>query len=168
MALTEMQQQFVVNKAAGVKNREAAIAAGFSAKSADVQAGRMMGRADIKKAIAKAKRDMRKGVTERPDVDEDDLDNDAKKKSMPRAKYTDPIDFLTDLMNHKYMPVAMRADAAKQLLPYKHARIAEKGKKETAKERASAIAKGGTKSASKPKFATQSPPPLRAIQGGKT
>lgn len=170
MALTEMQQQFVVNKAAGVKNREAAIAAGFSAKSADVQAGRLMGRVDIKKAIAKAKRDMRKGVTEKPDVNEDDLDDGNKKNKMPKSRYADPLDFLTDVMNHKHLPIAMRADAAKQLLPYKHARIAEKGKKETAKDAARKIARGdvGDKTpARKPKFATKTPPTLRTIQGGK-
>lgn len=166
MALTEMQQAFAVNKAAGVKNKEAAIAAGFSAKAADVTASRLMGRADIKAAIAKAKRDMRKGVTDKPAVDEDDLDDRGKKNRMPKARYTDPIDFLTDVMNHKHLPVAMRADAAKQLLPYKHARIAEKGKKETKRERAAELSSGGGKPAGKPKFATKAPPPLRVV-GGK-
>ena len=175
MELTKKQQEFVINKAAGVKNKEAAIAAGYSAKTADTIAARMMGLAHIKKAIAKAKRDMRAGVTAKPDVHEDDLDTEAKKRRMPKAKYHDPIAFLEDVMNHKYLPVAMRADAAKQLLPYKHARIGEKGKKESAKERAGEIARGRGRppgSTNKPKFATKAPPPpapppLRAIQGGK-
>lgn len=164
MSLTDKQQTFAVNKAAGVKNREAAIAAGYAAASADVTASKLLLRPDIKKAIAAAKRDLKSGQAQAPDVDEDDLDDGPKKNRMPKARYTDPIDFLTDVMNHKHLPVAMRADAAKQLLPYKHARIAEKGKKESARERAGEIARGGGKSANKPKFATKAPPPLRVVK----
>lgn len=167
MALTEMQQQFVVNKAAGIKNREAAIAAGFSPKSADVQAGRLMGRADIKKAIAKAKRDMRSGVTDKPDVDDADMDDTAKKNRMPKANYRDPLVFLTDVMNHKHLPIAMRADAAFKMLPYMHARIADKGKKESKKDRAKELSGAGAKPGAKPRFATKQPPPLRVVDGGR-
>lgn len=164
MALTEMQQQFVVNKAAGIKNKEAAIAAGYSAKTADTIASRMMQQPDIKKAIAKAKRGLKSGGQQpSEDLTEDDLVDD-KKRAMPKAHYADPIEFLTDLMNHKHMPVAMRADAAKQLLPYKHARIGEAGKKEKAKERAGEIARGGKDAGGKPKFATKTPPPLRVVK----
>lgn len=166
-ALTDKQLDFVTNKAAGVKNREAAIAAGYAAASADVTASKLLGRADIKKAIAKAKRNMRKGVTEKPPVDEDDLDETTSKKNrMPKANYNDPLVFLTDVMNHKHLPIAMRADAAFKMLPYKHARIADKGKKETKKERAAELAGGGgSKSGGKPKFATKAPPPLKVVGG---
>lgn len=164
MSLTEKQQAFVVNKAAGVKNKEAAIAAGYSASAAAVTASQLLARKDIKDAIAKAKRDMRANGYKVPkDADEEEQN---KKTSMPRTRYTDPKDFLTDLMNHKHQPIAMRADAAFKLMPYMHARIGEKGKKETAKERAGEIARGGGQSG-KPKFATKAPPPLRAIPGGK-
>lgn len=162
--LTEKQLSFAQNIAAGVKQREAAIAAGYAPSPAAVTASNLMARSDIKAAVARFKREHKSGVTTPPDVDEGDLDNTEKRNKMPRAKYDDPIVFLTDLMNHKHIPLAMRADAAKQLLPYKHARIAEKGKKDTKVERAKAIAGGGVKS----KFATKTPPPLKLVNGGKT
>lgn len=165
MSLTEKQQQFAVNKAAGVKNKEAAVAAGYSAKTGDTIAARLMQRPDIKKAIAKAKRELKSGG-QQPSAGFGDGDlTDEKKRSMPKSHYADPIDFLTDLMNHKHMPVAMRADAAKQLLPYKHARIGEQGKKQNAKEAAQKIARAGNKAGGKPKFATKAPPPLKIVGG---
>jgi phage terminase small subunit len=159
--LTEMQQSYVTNRAAGLRQREAAVAAGYSATTADKQASALERREDIKKGIAKAKRAMRgDGVTVPKD---DELTERQKAQQMPRAKYTDPVDFLTDMMNHKHMPAAMRLDAAKQLLPYKHARIAEKGKKESKKDRAAELS-GGGKPGAKPKFATKRPP-LRVVGG---
>jgi hypothetical protein len=52
----------------------------------------------------------------------------------------------------------MRADAAKQLLPYKHVRLGETGKKETAKDKALKIARVRSK------FATKAPPQLRVVR----
>lgn len=161
--LTEMQEQYARNRAAGVTQKEAAIAAGYAAISADRQGSVLDKRDDIKKAIARYKKEMKRGQHTDLDDKADAVDENEKKRQMPRAKYDDPIQFLEDLMNHKHMPVAMRADAAKQLLPYKHARIGEKGKKESAKDRAKEIANGG-RGATKPKFATKSPPPLRVVK----
>ncbi|MGN6152951.1 MAG: hypothetical protein ACTHOH_13230 [Lysobacteraceae bacterium] len=62
--------------------------------------------------------------------------------TMPRDKYADPKAFLLDVMNLDGLPIAIRADAAKQLLAYMRARIGEVGKKETKKENARAIARG--------------------------
>ncbi len=143
--LTEKQRQFVTNKAAGVPNREAAEAAGYSVRSADVTAGKLMMRPDIQAAIKAA---ASVGIT---------TNNDP----MPRKHYADPMHFLEDVMNQAKMPLAMRVDAARQLLPYKHARMGEVGNKASAKERAHAIA-------AKPRFSPQSAPTmLRAIEGGK-
>jgi hypothetical protein len=52
----------------------------------------------------------------------------------------------------------MRKDAAKDLMAYKHARVGEKGKKETANDEAHHIARGSKPS----KFKTQKPPSLPA------
>lgn len=161
----EMQEQYIQNRAAGVRQRDAAVAAGYSALTADRQASAMERREDIKKAIAQAKRTLKKSCQQVPgEKKAEEVDEIDKRRAMPRSKYADPIDFLTDLMNHKHMPVAMRADAAKQLLPYKHARIAEKGKKETKKERATEMSQAG-KPGAKPKFSTKQPPPLRVVGG---
>ena len=76
---------------------------------------------------------------------------------MPREKYSDAKQFLIDVMNLAGLPIAVRADAAKELLPYMHARMGETGRKETKKENARAIARG------KHKFATKAPPPRLTV-----
>lgn len=134
--LTDKQQVFVTNKAAGVNNRDAAIAAGYAEGSADVAAHRLMKKPAIIAAIKAAKKSTPGG--------------DA--PTMPKASYTDPLDFLADVMNHPQLPIAMRADAAFKMLPYKHARIGETGKKQTKKDNAAVIARG------RHKFATKPPP----------
>jgi phage terminase small subunit len=81
---------------------------------------------------------------------------------MQRAKYADPATFLHDLMNNPAVPLMMRKDAAKDLMPYKHARIGEKGKKEMADDDARKISRGTGS-----KFKTQKPPtnvtPIRRV-----
>lgn len=143
--LTEKQQAFVANKAAGVANREAAIAAGYAQGSADVAAHRLMQKPAIKTAIRAAGGGKRAapGVT---------------MPRMPRAKYADPVTFLEDVMNHAELPIGMRADAAKQLLPYKHARMGEVGKKQAKADNAKTIACGRSK------FATKAPPQLTVVR----
>lgn len=146
--LTDKQRAFVANKAAGVPNREAAIAAGYAPNSADVAAAKLSGRADIKAAIKAA-------------TSGNEAPGDA--NSMPREKYTEPMAFLMDVMNHPKLPIGMRADAAKQLLPYHHARIGEMGKKESAIQQAKDVI-GNTRS----KFSPLKPPSImRVIPGGK-
>ncbi|WP_242163365.1 terminase small subunit [Lysobacter sp. M15] len=142
--LTDKQEAFAVNKAAGVPNREAAIAAGYAEGSADVAAHRLMQKPAIKAAIKAAVGGKRAapGVTT---------------PKMPRTKYADPVTFLEDVMNHGELPLAMRADAAKQLLPYKHARMGEVGKKQAKADNAKDIARG------KHKFATKAAPPALSL-----
>lgn len=158
--LTDKQQAFATNKAAGLTHREAAIAAGYAINSAAVAATQLMARTDIKAAIKAAKKTV--------GFDADSKGDDAidAKNAMPKASYSDPISFLEDVMNHKLLPLAMRADAAKQLLPYKHARIGEAGKKQNATDRAKEIANGGKKG-DKHAFAKKEAPPLRVVNGGR-
>ena len=149
--LTEKQQAFVANKAAGVTNRDAAIAAGYAVAGAAVSADKLMRNPAIRRAIKAATKDAQP------------VDAKSDAPVMPRARYTDAMTFLKDVMNHAGLPIAMRADAAKQLLPYMHARIGELGKKEKAKERAHANATAG-----KQRFRPSTPPTLHAIDGGKS
>lgn len=140
--LTEKQRAFVANKSAGVPNREAAIAAGYAPNAADVTAAKLLRRPEIKAAI---KADGVKVAT-------------SDMHAMPRKCYTDSMQYMEDTMNHAQLPFAMRFEAAKALLPYQHARLGEKGKKESAKDRAQAIA-------GKPKFAPKgAPPKLRVVE----
>lgn len=166
--LTEKQESFARHKAAGLKNREAAVAAGYAPGSADVAAAQLMGRADIKSAIARHKRQAKEhakalGV----DFTSADDEDDAASGRMPKARYDNSLDFLMDAMNHPKLPIAVRGDYAKALLPYQNAKIGEKGKKESAKDRAREIAGGGDEQkAKKPgKFAPTSAPRLVVNNG---
>lgn len=66
----------------------------------------------------------------------------------------DPVKFLTDLMVDVNADVKVRADAAKALLPYTHAKKGEAGKKIEQREAAKVVALG--------KFAPMAPPKLVA------
>jgi phage terminase small subunit len=82
----------------------------------------------IRVAIAKGKRESK--------LDESDDD------VMPQDHYEDPLQFLRDMVNNKKLSMSMRSRAAEQLLPYTHARIGEKGKKEKRQDDAHGLAKG--------------------------
>ncbi len=156
---TEKQQAFVVNKAAGMKNREAAVAAGYAPAAADVTGAKLMGRSDIKAAITRTKRGGSVKRDTKPDEpDEVVLDE---RSMMPKARYTDAKEFLMDAMNHPRLPVAARAEYAKALLPYQHGKVGDTGKKEATKDRAKKLSDGNK--AGRPKFATKTPPPLRLV-----
>ncbi len=151
--LTKKQQAFATHKAQGCTNKDAAIAAGYAPGSAAQAGDRLAKHPAVRNAIKIATKHtpgLETKTTNTP--------------TMPRAKYGDPITFLEDVMNHQQLPVAMRADAAKQLLPYKHARMGETGKKQTKKENAQAIARGNAGRPRKDIFATRTPPPLSVVQ----
>lgn len=145
--LTKKQRAFVTNKAAGCTNRDAAIAAGYSVNGASQAGDRLMKEPAIRKALKVAGKSTGGGDIAPANV-----------PAMPRDKYSDPKAFLLDVMNLAALPIAMRADAAKQLLPYMHARMGETGKKETAKNKARAISTGRSK------FATKQPPQLSVVR----
>ena len=145
--LTEKQQAFVANKAAGVTNRDAAIAAGYAVAGAAVAADKLMRNPAVRTAIKAASKSH-------------SVDIAADKQSMPRKHYANSMTFMLDVMNHPKLPTAMRMDAAKHLLPYQHARMGEQGKKDKAKERAHAVAK-------KPRFRPKLPPHLTVVKGGR-
>ena len=140
--MTEKQRAFVAAKVAGVGNRDAAIAAGYAPSSARVAASKLMARDDIVQAIKAAAKPARVTVpSENP---------------MPRDHYADSKSFLEDVMNHVGLPFAVRMDAAKQLLPFHHAKMGELGKKEKKQEAAEGIAKRG-------RFVPKQPPALRLV-----
>lgn len=71
------------------------------------------------------------------------------------TKYDDPLDFLKAVMNEPMVPLITRQDAAKALMPFKHAKIGETGKKAAAAEKAKQTAS---------KFGPGRPP-LKAVGG---
>ncbi|MEN1957222.1 terminase small subunit [Luteimonas changyuni] len=142
--LTEKQQAFVANKVAGVANRDAAIAAGYSVTGAAVAADKLMKHPGVLSAIKAAAPNVSAKANTLP--------------KMPREKYTDPKVFLSDVMNLTTLPIAVRADAAKQLLPYQHAKMGEVGKKQSKVDRAKVITAG------RGKFAPKAPPALTVVR----
>lgn len=143
-ALTEKQRQFIAGKIAGVANRDAAIAAGYSVAGAAVAADKLMKNPAVLAAITAGAPNVSSKANTVP--------------VMPREKYADPKVFLLDVMNMATLPIAVRADAAKQLLPYQHAKMGEIGKKETKTRNAKAIATG------RGKFSTKAPPQLTVVR----
>lgn len=147
--LTEKQQNYANLRAAGgVSKRQAAILAGYAENSADVQAAQLERRKDIQAAIRAARKAAGKPATERV------IDDKPKLKD----KYPDAKSLMEDVMNNPKMPLTMRYDAAKLLLPYHAAKIGETGKKDKAKERAGEIANGKTG-----KFQTRQAPKLKLV-----
>jgi phage terminase small subunit len=145
--LTEKQRLFVSNKAGGCTNRDAAIAAGYAVGSASQAAEKLMAMPSIRAAL-KAATKATGGVDIKP----------ANVSKMPKANYPNAMAFLIDAMNLASLPIAMRVDAAKALLPYQHAKLGETGKKEAANEKARKIARG------RHKFATKQPPQLTVVR----
>jgi phage terminase small subunit len=82
----------------------------------------------------------------------------AKLAEVPLPNTDDPKQFLTAVMNHPGVDGRLRIDAAKTLLPFTHAKLAEQGKKV---ERANAAKEAGAG-----KFAAAQPPKL-ALVGGR-
>lgn len=66
----------------------------------------------------------------------------------------DPLEFLTAVMNDPATDMKIRTDAAKAMLPFKHQKLGEGGKKD---------AKGEAAKKAANKFAA-TPPPLRAVK----
>jgi phage terminase small subunit len=141
---TEKQQAFITSKAAGATHRDAAIAAGYSMASANVRASELMRRPDIKAAVKAAAKPGRVDIA----------------PALPSERCADSLKFMMNAMNNPQLPVAMRFEAAKAMLPYLHTRMGETGKKESAKERARGIANGG-----RGKFTPKAAPPqLRIVE----
>lgn len=137
--LTEMQQKFAEGKAAGLGNRDAAIAAGYATNSADVTAAKLLARADIKAEVQRMKKVVAKSPKVGFGVPEPDADDD---KGIP-ARFGSSLELMQHCYNNPKLPLGLRFEAAKQALPYEHGKVGEKGKKQTAKERADEISNGG-------------------------
>jgi phage terminase small subunit len=149
MALTGKKRAFADAVLAGFSNKEAAIRAGFSEKTASAAGSR-----NVKDPDVKAYLDQRRGTgatgganvpTPQPQAD-DVVD-------IPST--TDPMEFLTNLMNEPAADIRIRADVAKALMPFKHQKLGEGGKKDQKNEDAKKVAS---------RFAAAAPPQLKAVK----
>lgn len=155
MALTDKKRQYVAARLSGLLGAKAAIAAGYSEKGAAQAAARLNKDPDVIAALQRAER----------------VNNDVNNAASPSGAAdqemagiglaalgltSDPKRVLVALMNDANEEPKLRLEAAKALMPFVHARVAEQGKKEAKNEAARKVAN---------RFAP-SAPPLRMVKGG--
>jgi phage terminase small subunit len=151
MALTGKKRAFADAVLAGFSNKEAAIRAGFSEKTASAAGSR-----NVKDPDVKAYLDQRRHTPET-----------AGAKALPAPgpgndaieipPTDDPVEFLTKVMNEPAADLRLRMDAAKAMLPFKHQKLGEGGKKD---QKQVAARKAGAG-----KFGSSEPPKLAAANG---
>ncbi|HCA5278228.1 TPA: terminase small subunit [Acinetobacter baumannii] len=153
MALTEKMEKFALAIVDGKTNKEAAISAGYAKKTASAAGARLAKDPEIIVYIEmlKAKKEGRSLTSDRPNVKPENKPENSGEDENPIEEFQfegdDPLDFLIKVMNFNGNKLPLRMQAAIAALPYKHGKVAEKGKKETKAE----TAREGSKSG---KFAT--------------
>jgi len=154
MALTGKKRAFADAVLAGLSNKEAAIRAGFSEKTASAAGSRNVKDPDVK-AYLDQRRQPAAATGMRAPMGPGPGDDDA--IEIPPTE--DPVEFLTKVMNAPAADLRLRIDAAKAMLPFKHKKLGEGGKKDL-KADAAKTAGGG-------KFSQTAPPKLVAAGGKK-
>lgn len=155
--LNPTDEKFLQATLRGATPEEAAIAAGLSQKTARVAGARLRKKPCIVEALAVigiATPGASAAVVspappppgEEPDPEIDDL---------PVTK--DSVEFYEAILANPKIPLSKRMEAAKNLLPYQHAKIGEKGKKATKADGAVAAAAEGNK------FGARAAPALKAV-----
>ncbi|HCQ9760858.1 terminase small subunit [Acinetobacter baumannii] len=153
MALTEKMEKFALAIVDGKTNKEAAISAGYAEKTASAAGARLAKDPEIIVYIEmlKAKKEGRSLTSDSPKVKPKDTPENSGEDENPIEEFQfegdDPLEFLTKVMNFNGNKLNIRMQAAMALMPYKHGKVAEKGKKQTKAE----TAREGSKSG---KFAT--------------
>jgi phage terminase small subunit len=148
MALTSKKRAFADAVLAGLSNKEAAIRAGFSEKTASAARSRNDKDPDVKayidqRPLAPATAGAR--VLPAPVPTDEAFD-------IPLT--ADPVEFLIKVMNEPAADLWLRIDAAKAMLPFKHKKLGESGKKDLKDDAAKAVGAG--------KFSATAPPKLVA------
>lgn len=151
MALTGKKRAFADAVLAGFSNKEAAIRAGFSEKTASAAGSRNVKDPDVKAYLDErraaggvAGAGPKVGAVPAPPDNLVDI-----------PSTTDPMEFLTNLMNEPTADIRIRADVAKAMLPFKHQKLGEGGKKDQKNENAKKVAS---------RFAAAAPPQLKAVK----
>ena len=137
MALTGKKLMFAEAILAGKTKTEAAILAGYS-KNTAAQSGSRMAKDDDVQDHIRVQLDAE--IHAQADAPPPVLYGAAKD---PTKRYTDPRDFLLDVMNDTLTDMKHRVNAAKTLMPFVHARKEEVGKKE-GREQFALVAENGS------------------------
>jgi len=135
MALTGKKRAFADAVLAGFSNKEAAIRAGFSEKTASAAGSRNVKDRDVKAYLDERRKPAPGAGTKSPAAPLPPLD------SIEIPATADPVEFLTNVMNEPAADLRLRIDAAKAMLPFKHKKLGEGGKKD---EKDAAAKKAGT------------------------
>lgn len=150
MALRGKMQRYAEGRAQGLNPADAGAHADYSGAGSRVTVSRIEARADVQAEIAR----LRRGG-----VDKGDGQAETERGGWEmKEHYDSSLDVLRDIYNNPQAPKSVRYQAAKDALPYEHARK-EGGKKEEAEKAAKAAGKGKFKTAQKPGF--------RVVQGGR-
>jgi len=154
--LNPTDEKFLQATLRGATPEEAAIAAGLSEKTARVAGARLRKKPAIVEALAAigistlgVPTTGPKVTHSEPQPEEHPIDD------LPKTE--DSLEFLEAVVANPRIPLGRRMEAAKTLLPFQHAKIGEKGKKETKADGAKQTAGGGDV------YATRKPPSLKAV-----
>ncbi|WP_145155542.1 terminase small subunit [Pseudomonas oryzihabitans] len=146
MALTEKKRRFADALLSGASNKKAAIDAGYSEKTAPQAGSKLAKDADV---VAYLER-RRKFEQAKAEVKAETEKVNSERAADTEESGNDPIAFLERMMANELEDPKLRIDAAKALLPYKHAKKGELGKKEQAQVKAAEVAQG--------RFGSRKPP----------
>lgn len=124
MALTGKKRAFADAVLAGFSNKEAAIRAGFSEKTASAAGSRNVKDPDVKAYLDAHRKSADGGAKSAPQKFAP-LDD-----AIEIPPTADPVEFLTKVMNEPAADLRLRIDAAKAMLPFKHKKLGEGGKKD--------------------------------------
>ena len=155
MALTGKKRAFADAVLAGFSNKEAAIRAGFSEKTASAAGSRNVKDPDVKAYLEKHRAAAAEKTTATGKASPSSAPPGDDVIEIPPT--ADPIEFLTTIMNEPAADLRFRIDAAKAMLPFKHQKLGEGGKKD---QKQVAARKAGAG-----KFGSSEPPKLAAANG---
>ena len=124
MALTGKKRAFADAVLAGLSNKDAAISAGFSEKTASAAGSRIVKDPDVKAYLDQHRLPPASaGARALPAPGPAD-------EAFDIPPTADPVEFLTKVMNEPAADLRLRIDAAKAMLPFKHKKLGEGGKKD--------------------------------------
>lgn len=142
MALKGKMQAYAAARAQGLKPADAAAVADYSGSGSRVTVSRIEARADVQAEIRRLRKEG--GVADSPEAGGDDPDT-----WQMKDEYDSPLALMKDIMNNPRAPKSLRYQAAKDALPYCHARK-EGGKKDEEAKAAKAAGQGKFQRTSKP------------------
>ena len=137
-------QAYAEARAQGLEPLIAGAHAGYSGSGMAVSLSRIEARADVKAEIRRLKKGGR--VEAKPEVEADSGEREPWKM---KDKYPNPLALMEDVMNNPLAPKSLRYQAAKDALPYCHARK-EGGKKDAALDAAKEAGQGKFKRKQRP------------------